>query len=211
MAVELNLLPEAYVAARRRDRWFQRGSALGLTLLMTELFVGLMLYVRAGDQRDLVAAIENTRLTSETMKLEMTAITTEAAAAKKSLLLADQLRATHHWSRLLAALASATPEGVMLTGIKTDPPKWTANPSTSGSFVIGKPPPKPGKKVDQIPSEPAIKKIEITGFAADQQGLSQIISNLYTSGLFASIDWKGMDRSQIEGREAVGFKLEGRW
>ena len=70
LTIEVNLLPEAYRKARQRERWFRRGAAVGLSLLMVELLLSLLLYVRAGDERDLSSAIEQARASSQELSEE---------------------------------------------------------------------------------------------------------------------------------------------
>ena len=211
MTVDVNLLPEEYRRALKRDRWLRRGATVGIVLLMMEMLAGCMLYVRAGNERNLAASIAERREATDTLKREVSTLSQQAAIVRKNLRLAEQLRATHHWSRLLAALADATPDGVILVGISTDPTRWSAPRGDPRAKRLLRPQPgKPAAK-DTPPPEPPVKALAVQGHAADHEMLSKLMTQLHESGLFAAIDLERMERGQLDQQNAVSFELRGRW
>ena len=211
MTVQVNLLPESYRKARRHEKWFRRGVAIWGALMAVELCGGLVLYLRAGEKRDLLEAADKARNATEALKQELTETTRQATLIRKNIALAKELRATHRWSRLLASLAQATPEGVILSSIATDPPKWSR--AKQQARLARKP---KGKRAQaearaEPAGEPPIKGTSISGYAADHEGLSQFLSALHASELFEAIDLQRMRRDQLQGQEAVSFELQGSW
>jgi len=207
LTVQVNLLPESYRKARRHEQWFRRGVVIWGALMAVELCGGLVLYLRAGEKRDLLAAAEQARNATRSLKQELAETTRQATLIQKNIVLAKQLRATHHWSRLLASLAQATPEGVVLSSIATDPPKWSRAKQQTGHAKKTK-----GKRAQaETEAEPPIKGTSISGYAADHEGLSQFLSALHASGLFEAVDLQRMRRDQLQGQEAVSFELQGSW
>ena len=198
MTVDVNLLPMTYHQARRREHWIQRGSAIGITLVLAELVVGFMLYCRAGDERSLREGIAKTRANGANVKTQVDTMAVEATQVRKNLVLAKQLRATHRWSLLLGALAQATPEGVVLSAINTQPTKWT-RPRTSPQPLNA---PKARKDEPKPPPETPIDAIVITGHAGDHEALAKLTSNLHKAGIFANIDLRKMARDQINREQA---------
>jgi len=211
LTVQVNLLPESYRKARQHEKWFRRGVAIWGALMAVELCGGLALYLRAGEKRDLLAAADKARNATGSLRQELTETTRQATLIRKNITLAKELRATHRWSRLLASLAQAAPQDVVLSSIATDPPKWSrARPQAR---LARKP---KGKRVKanaqaKPEAEPPIKGITLSGYAVDHEGLSQFLSALHASGLFEAIDLQRMRRDQLQGQEAVSFELQGSW
>ena len=206
MTVQVNLLPESYRKARQHEKWFRRGVAVWVTFMAVELCVGLVLHYRTGEKRDLLAAIDQTRNATQSLKEELKEARHQASLIKKNIVLAKQLRATHRWSRLLASLAQAAPDGIVLSSIATDPPKWSRVRQQVGFAKKTK-----DKRVETDAEPPPIKGTILSGYAADHEVLSQFLSALHASELFDAVDLQRMRRDQLREQEAVAFALRGSW
>ena len=213
MIVEVNLLPEAYRQARSHERWFQWGTAAGVALLTAELLVALLLYIRAGDKRDLLASTQETRGLLQSVNQEMAEKEGQAKLVQTNVTLAKELRATHHWSRLLAALARATPDDVTLSTLSTDPARWSSGGPRSAAVRSQSERDRPTAKgkEEEARLAPSINGMVIRGYAVSHQSLGDLMTGLHKSGLFAGIDLQQMKRDQVDGREALAFELQGRW
>jgi len=207
LTVQVNLLPESYRKARRHAKWFRRGVAIWAAIMAVELCGGLVLYLRAGEKRDLLAATDKARNITQSLKRELTETANQATLICKNIELAQQLRATHRWSRLLAALAQATPESVVLVAIATDPPKWMR---TRPTVVLAKKNKGKKDKTESAPESP-IKGAKVSGYAVDHEGLSEFLAALHAAKLFDAVDLQRMRRDQLQGQEAIAFELQGSW
>lgn len=207
MTVQVNLLPESYRKARRHEKWFRRGVAVWVAIMAIELCGGLVLYLRAGEKRDLLAATNEARGEIESLKQELVATTHQATMIQRNIILAERLRACHRWSRLLALLAQSAPEGVVLSAIATNPPKWTRTKPRAELVKKTK-----GKSGQPEPAaKPPIKGAVLSGYAVDHEGLSQFLSALHAAELFDAVDLQRMRRDQLQGQEAIAFELQGSW
>ena len=205
MTVQVNLLPGSYRKRRQHAKWFRRGVSIWVALMVVELCGGLVLYLRAGEKRDLLAAIDQSQNATADLERTLAQTTHQASLLNKNIVLAKQLRATHRWSRLLALLAQAAPDGIVLSSIATDPPKWSRTRQQAKLVKKNK-----GKNAE-IEAEPPIKGAILSGYAADHEALSRFLSALHASGLFEAVDLQRMSRAQLQRQEAVSFELRGSW
>jgi|GEM_PF-3097911 len=185
---------------------------MGVTLVVLELCAGLVLHIRAGEKRDLVAVTEEATKTVEPLKKELTNTLRDMTKVERNIVLAKQLRETHRWSRLLSALAQTTPQDIVLNSIATDPPRW-AKPKRN--TVATRKPAKAGSSSSQVDAHaaprPAIQGILVRGHAASHEGLSVFMTMLHASSVFSAIDLRQMRSDQLEKQETVSFELRGQW
>jgi Tfp pilus assembly protein PilN len=127
--------------------------------------------------------------------------------------LAQRLRTTHHWSRLLATLAEKVPERVVLTSVKTDPVRWTRgvhkeNLDTAERIrkqALEK------SKDHSPPLKSMLNGMSIRGYAADYRDLSALTASLNGCGAFNIVDLKEARRGEYLGRDVVQFELKCQW
>lgn len=202
MSVAVNLLPGAYRQLRRHDRHFRWTLIVVGVLLFGEIVVGFVLDNRADETRDLLAATETARSASKSVQKAMSHPKQESDQLAREVGLAEKLRTKHRWSRLLANLAQATPERVVLLSLTTDPPDW--NPALRTMAVaVG-----PDQKEDK---RQMLKGVILSGQAVDHNDLSMFMAAIQTSGTFASIDLKEARREKFMNQDAIRFELHCRW
>lgn len=205
VTVKVNLLPEAYQRNRRHDRRFRVGLAVGVTLLVAELCTGLTLHLRADKTRSLLGQAEKARAATEAVKRKLVDPTREWDLVSQQIGLATRLRTTHRWSRLLAVLAEAVPEKVVLTAVSTTPPKWSSSLSQKSKE-------RPRRKAkDATEVKRVLEGIVVRGHAADHDDLAKFMAAIQASNAFASIDLVDARRDPFLGQQAIGFELQGHW
>jgi Tfp pilus assembly protein PilN len=203
MSVKVNLLPGSYRQLRRHDRRFRLTLVVVSVLLLGELAVGFVLDSRADQTRQLMAATKVAQSATLSVQKAIYDPQHESDELARDVMLAQTLRTKHHWSRLLAAIAQATPEKVVLSSLSTDPPDW--NPGLrAGSVVAAGPDQKEIKR--QV-----INGIIISGHAVDLVDLSAFMAAIHASGSFASIDTKEARREKFMNQDAIRFELICRW
>ena len=206
MSVAINLLPADYRRTRRHARRFRASVIVGAVLLTAEVVTGVSLHLRARQTRELLDAADAARSTGTLVKKELVAPQAEADRIEREVSLAQRLRTKHRWSRLLAALAKATPERVTITSVATDPPQW--DPGFKTPVLVA-------SAGNGTSTEPQARKIldgiVIQGHAADHQDLAAFLNGLHASRLFASIDLKQAKREKYLEQDAVGFELQCHW
>ena len=205
MTVKVDLLPQSYRKARRRRTRCRLGVAVGVTLLIAELCVGIVLHARTAKTRGLLAQARNAHEAAESMRHKLAAPAQEAALLRQQVTLATRLRATHRWSRLLGLLGNATPEKVVLTGVATSPPRWIPQRGKSSEKSAGR------RSRKSPEAKPMVDGIVIRGCAADHDDLSKFMAALQESGAFASIDLKDARRDQFLTQDAIVFDLRCQW
>ncbi len=203
MSVPVNLLPAAYRQARRRGRRLRAGIVLGCLVLATEGLAGFALRLRASDTRALIAATDSDRAELRSLKRDIETPERQVDGIERQVAVAERLRAKHRWSRLLTALAQATPERVVITAVSTDPPQWT--PALRAAMVSG------GGMVTTGETRRLIDGIMISGHAADHADLSAFVSEMYRGGLFSMIELRQVRRDRLMERDVIVFELNCRW
>jgi Tfp pilus assembly protein PilN len=206
VSVLINLLPIDYRRTRRRERRFRVGAVVGAVLVTAEALTGLSLHVRAQQTRELLDASEAARSACAMVKKELVAPQAEATRLEREVALAERLRTKHRWSRLLAAVARATPERVVITSVATDPPQWDPSFKTPTMVVSTA-----GNSAEQPEARKILEGIVIVGHAVDHQDLATLLSALHASRLFASIDLKQAKREKFLDQDAVTFELQCHW
>lgn len=179
--------------------------------MVLELLIGFTLYVRAGDRRSLESQLAEATLTADSLKTELASLLRDAALVDRSRGLAERLRAKHCWSRLLAGLSQATPDGVMLSGLSTTPSKWARPRAQAGTVRSGHEPNGRGEPMDAPEKASTIEGLSIQGYAMHHEDLSRLMTGLRSAGLFSMIDLKGLERTEVQGREAIAFQLRVHW
>jgi Tfp pilus assembly protein PilN len=206
VAVRLNLLPEAYQKSRRHDRRLRLGLAAGSVLLVAELCAGLTLHMRADKTRAVLAEAEHAKTGIETVKQKLEETTSQWELLNRQVELATRLRATHRWSRLLAMLAHAAPEKVVLTNVSTEPPKWTPNLARKPDDRTS---PRSAKKQSQ--DKPILSGILVRGYAVDHEELAAFVAAVQESEAFAAINLGDARRETFLGQDAIAFELQCNW
>ncbi len=203
MTVAVNLLPAAYRQHRRRARNFKSGVTVGAVLLAAELGVGLVLHARAEETRQHLASADSARASARNVQKQLADPTKQAELLESQVVLARRLRTTHHWSRLLAALAAAAPERVVLTSIATEPPQWqkTGRSASSGGAA--------GKHDGQEPA--LVEGVVVQGFAAEHNDLALFVTALNETEAFANVEMKDARRDLYQEKEAIAFTLNCGW
>jgi Tfp pilus assembly protein PilN len=213
MTPRINLLPVAYLETKRQTRRCRRGVLVIASLLIGELITGLYVHQRAEETRSDLAAAEAARFAVQEMKSQLLKPKQELEVLEQQVQLAEHLRVTHHWSRLLATLAEQVPDRVVLTSVKTDPARWTRSiykeevdkTEVSRRQAIDK-----GK--DQPPPlRSMLAGLNIRGYAVDYRDLSAMTASLNDCGAFHTVDLKEARRGQYRGRDVVQFELDCRW
>ena len=218
MTININLLPSAYRKARCRDRWYRQGVRIGIVLIAMEICAGFVLHLCSYEKGELVSAIDKMHDEIDIQKRNLAEATSEGKRYQTNIALSKGLRTTHRWSRLTAALAKVTPPNITLTCVGTDPMKWSpvaAAMSSGGNTrtepAMNKDNKNGGKSGDDVTTRNFVKYIIVSGFAEDHQALSEFMTRLHSSGLFAGVDLQRMQRELKEGREVISFDLQGRW
>ena len=213
MTPKINLLPASYLQAKRQHRRCRRGALVISLLLLGELAVGLYVHRQASETRSHLAAAEAARFAAQEMKTQLVEPRRQLNALEQQVELAERLRMTHHWSRLLALLGDTLPERVVLTRLATDPPRWQK------AVYKEKPDPQTrlrkkafGQDKDEPPPlKSALNGLHLLGYAADSRDLSALTATLNGSGAFNRVDLKEARRGQYLGRDVIQFEVNCRW
>jgi Tfp pilus assembly protein PilN len=179
-------------------------------LLGLELAAGLLLHSHAGNTRAYLDASIKAQAQLEQTERLMAGPLKHAERLEREVTLARRLRATHYWSRLLAAVAQHAPETVVFKSISTEPPRWTRpaaettrRPAAAANTV--KPP------AEDADVGITLNGVQVQGIAVEHRDLSELIAGVNQSGAFATVNLKEASRSPFLGQEAVSFQLECRW
>jgi Tfp pilus assembly protein PilN len=213
MTPRVNLLPTAYRQSKRQNRRCRRGALFIGLLLIGELAAGLYVHRQASETRAHLAAAEAAHFAAREMKAQLIQPRQKLQVLEQQVELAERLRTTHHWSRLLAMLGETLPERVVLTSLATDPPRWAK------AVHKKKPDQKtrirstlPGQNRNEpAPLKSALNGVRVRGYAADYRDLSELTAILNGSGAFHMVDLKEARRGQYLGREVVQFEVDCRW
>jgi len=207
------LLPAGYLQAKRQNRRCRRGSLVIGLLLIGELAAGLVIHRQAAQTRNHLAAAEAARFAAQEMKSQLIEPRQKLKVLEQQVELAERLRTTHHWSRLLAMIAEALPERVVLTSLATDPPRWTKathkekadNQTRSKKSALSQ------NKNEPPQLKTVLNALRIRGYAADYRDLSVLTATLNGCGAFNRVDLKEARRGQYLGRDVVQFEVNCRW
>jgi Tfp pilus assembly protein PilN len=211
MMPAIDLLPEAYRHARRRERRFRLGLLVGALLLGAELAAAAVLYLRADETRKMLLQAEVARAATRELDRELEAPTRDAERLAMQVAVAERLRTKHRWSRLLALLAETTPDKVVITAVSTDPPQWSpALRSTASGGVLRPRAAGPHIAAGEM-ARRLIEGVTLSGYAAEHGDLSAFMAALHASQSFADLDLRQARRDRYLGREAILFELQCRW
>jgi Tfp pilus assembly protein PilN len=208
MTVRVNLLPEDYRQARRRDRRFRWGVLAGLVLLGAEVAAAGLFYLRAEETREMLARTGAARMATQELRGELDAPKREAERLAQQVAVAERLRSKHHWSRLLNLLAELTPDKVVITAVSTDPPQWS--PALRGRAADARHGGQSGRGA-ATPVPRLIEGLTVNGVAVDHGDLSKFMAALHQSQSFADVDLRQARRERYLDREAILFELQCRW
>lgn len=212
MKVRVNLLPESYLRIRQRERRFKQGVLLGALLLVAEMAGGVALHMRARRVDEIVTRTGEIRQREERLRQKLKAPQQESERLDQEILLAEQLRSKHYWSRLLYTIGEITPEKVLLTSMSTNPSRW----SKSLHRVAPRDQPEPGAPTARSPEQRGppprlLLGMTLRGFAADHHAVAQFVTRVHDSQLFRALDLKETRRETLMGKQGVAFELVCHW
>jgi len=212
MKVQVNLLPESYLRVRLRHRRFKQGLVLGVVLLAVEIAGGMALHAHARRTQNVLTEIEGMRRREQRLRKELNEPLQESERLDQEILLAEQLRSKHYWSRLLSTLSATTPPRVLLTNVATDPPRWSKSlhrsaPSASRDTEKNKA--LPEEEPERTPL--FLRGMTLRGFAADHEAMAEFVTRVHESKLFRSLDIRETRRETLLGKKGVAFELVCHW
>ena len=194
----INLIPAARRDAKRRRK--HRNAcvtaccAYGVVLLGA---LGLVHVVSTGGRGEPVAAgLAKAEADIERYQQQSTAARSELAAAKATIEANRTVAEQPDWSILLALLAKATGEDVVLRSVLVAPP---TNAPMSAAAAPGKP--------GAPPPAPEVV-LELTGVGQSQLAVSQHVLRLEQTGLFSKVTLLDTNREAYVNSNVIGFRLQ---
>ena len=123
MTVQVNLLPPEYHWRARRGRRLRMWLTLCAAATVSQAVLTVTVHYLAGDTRAQLAGIVDMRGEERALIKQLAALKADHQAMRRRVILAEQLRRKHRWSRTLGDLVEAVPQTAMLTRLQTIPPR----------------------------------------------------------------------------------------
>jgi len=175
MSVRVNLLPVEYRWRARRGRRLRMWLALCVAAVVTQVTLAATVHGLAAETRDRISRIADMRSKEQAMIRQLATLKADHQAVRRRMILAEQLRRKHQWSRALCDLVDAVPETAILTRLHTIPPRAEApkqrqTPPERFALV--------GDRQQKPPRQNVARGLLIDGLATDHDSVAGLLKRL---------------------------------
>jgi len=200
-----DLIPESWHRSQCLRRHLAALGALATVLLGGVLLLGLYYSQQAASVSRRLARVSDLTQELSNLRIRNDALDGQIESVRTALAGLESCSRGPAWGRLLAWLAAAAPESVLLTAVSTA----QTNPGAPRA-AVGQSPAQAGDgEPTRAPTPTGVMNIE--GVAVDQKALNRFLESLKAGRTFASVTLLSAGRRTVEGREGLGFTLACAW
>ncbi|MBN1347647.1 MAG: PilN domain-containing protein [Phycisphaerae bacterium] len=209
--LQVNLLPAKYKRRAKRSRRIKLWLTLSVVVLCAEVLSALFLMPRAEQTREALDHAAWMQEKQPTLIKEHAALQAEKLEVARQLALSEQLRRKHRWSQVFSGLMRQLPEKILLTGLKSDPPRdqTIAAKTAAGAGLT------PWGKREAAETTPdkssTASGLVITGLAVDYEAVAALLGGLSDRSGLGTCELESTARQPFMNGEAVTFSIRMRW
>ena len=208
MTVQVNLLPPEYQWRARRGRRLRMWLTLCVAAVVGQAVLAVAVHYLAGETKLRIAQIVDMRSGEQALIKQLAALRADHQATRRRVILAEQLRRKHRWSRTLGDLVEAVPQTAMLTRLQTIPPRAEApkqrkrQPERLNLF---------GDRPQKTPGEGVARGLMIDGLAADHESAAGLLKRLNETRRLGTSELLSTRQQPFRDGHAVALSIRSEW
>ncbi|HUW81569.1 MAG TPA: hypothetical protein VMZ31_02085 [Phycisphaerae bacterium] len=208
MTVQVNLLPPEYHWRARRGRRLGMWLTLCVAAVVSQAVLGAAVHYLAGETRVRMVQIVDMRSEEQALIKQFAALKAGHRAVRRRMILAEQLRRKHRWSRALCDLVDAVPQTAMLTCVHTIPPRAEAPKQRQKHperFAL------PGDRQQKPPGESVARGLVIDGLATDHESVASLLKRLNDTRRLGLCELLSTHQQPFRDGHAVALSIRSEW
>jgi len=208
MTVQVNLLPPEYHWRARRGRRLRMWLTLCVAAVVSQAVLAAAVHYFAVETRLRMSQIVEMRSEEQALIKQLAAVKADHQAVRRRVVLAEQLRRKHRWSRALSELVEAVPETAMLTRVHTIPPRAEApkqrktHPERSAL---------PSNRRQKPPDERVARGLVIDGLATDHESVASLLKRLNDTRRLGIFELLSTQQQPFKDGHAVALSIRSEW
>lgn len=208
MTVQVNLLPAEYHWRARRGRRLRMWLALCAAAVVSQAVLAVAVHYLARETRVRIAQIADMRSDEQALIKQLAVLKADHQAVRRRVVLAEQLRRKHRWSRTFGDLVEAVPQTAMLTRVQTIPPRAEApkpRKTQSERLVL------PGDRQQKPPGGNVARGFLIDGLATDHESVAGLLKRLNDTRRLGVCELLSTRQQPFGDGHAVALSIRSEW
>ena len=208
MTVQVTLLPPEYHWRARRGRRLRMWLTLCVAAVLSQAVLAVAVHYSAGETRVRISQIVEMRSEEQALIKQLAVLKADHQAVRRRVVLAEQLRRKHRWSRALCDLVEAVPETAMLTRVHTVPPRAEAPKQRKTQperlAVLG-------DRQQKSPDESVARGLVIDGVATDHESVAGLLKRLNDTRRLGTCELLSTHQQPFRDGHAVALSIRSEW